>query len=1035
MRYLLIVCLLFLHPGRGASAQIDPELLTGRDFAGVLFPDQPRDADLSIATSRAWVWNVDPSARAGGSPTQRISLVGDVQVTLGSYRFTASRASVWLQNIAPQGSDPVRQVAIYFDRVADPAAQASVSYAADRLLVTGVLAGDLSIRADILRDARPAPSAFLAESEARLARYLASITDTALPVPTPRTRPADRPGPIQPGISRPFEPDSPFDQPADPVPTTPMIQPTTPIFSGTGVISFTAGHHAPADTPSIRLIDNRTILLSSGVVLEYADSSAPLLSEQGVETNPNRRNLQMRAERAVIFLTQDALESIDRFSAQDVEAIYLEGGFEVTDQQRSVGPGGVVVAGAEYTLRSPRVFYDVQNDRAHLVDAVFSTFDQQRGVPLYLRAKALRQLSKDTYSARSARLSTSSFAEPHLSIGASEITITQRQNPAGGSPQTFVDAKDLTIRAGSVPFFYYPRFDGRVRNVPLTEFGVSNSSSSGTAVRTAWDFFGLTGFEPPRGLDAELLLDLYFDRGPALGFKADWSNDTAEGDVFVYTLPQDNGEDRLSSGVRRGRDHEFRGVYLFQHRWDASEEWTVFLEGAFFSDENVLDAFFRPIAQTSRELTNRALFRRQDDNSALYIQAQGDINDFTPNQYLLQSRGYSTQKLPGVSYFVEELNLLPDEPGLLTYSAEYHADRLKLNFTEPTADELGFNTARRADRFFGISPDQSPADALRAQGLTESDTYRIDTRQQLTADLGTGPFEIKPFVAGRATAYSREFDDYSRDAESSRLWGSVGVSVSATLSRVYDNAQSRLLDIDRIRHIVTPNLTAWWAGADLSENDLPVYDERVESLATGSTVRLGVQQTLQTMRGGPGRQRSVDFVTLDTNLVLSSEDAYDDTQIGRYFDSRPEYSNLGNYVTNELTWQITDATAFALESVYDFERNQPAYTSIGGIIDHSQNFRTSIALRTINPRDATYLDLAGRLKLTDKWSITNRAVYDTERDEFQSLSATFDRELPSATIGVSVRYNQVRDETSVGVRVRPNYVDQRLTRLRELRDR
>ena len=55
----------------------------------------------------------------------------------------------------------------------------------------------------------------------------------------------------------------------------------------------------------------------------------------------------------------------------------------------------------------------------------------------------------------------------------------------------------------------------------------------------------------------------------------------------------------------------------------------------------------------------------------------------------------------------------------------------------------------------------------------------------------------------------------------------------------------------------------------------------------GYTVRLGLRNTLQTQRGGEGRWRSVDWVTLDTDLVFRGQDADIDTLIPRYYGYRP----------------------------------------------------------------------------------------------------------------------------------------------------
>ena len=58
----------------------------------------------------------------------------------------------------------------------------------------------------------------------------------------------------------------------------------------------------------------------------------------------------------------------------------------------------------------------------------------------------------------------------------------------------------------------------------------------------------------------------------------------------------------------------------------------------------------------------------------------------------------------------------------------------------------------RAQEAFGINPDQSLADRLRARGFSESAVDRADTRQELSAPFSLGPVNLTPFVVGRVTA-------------------------------------------------------------------------------------------------------------------------------------------------------------------------------------------------------------------------------------------------------------------------------------------
>lgn len=1009
-----------------ASAQS----FTGREFAGVRFSGEVQHSDLRIAGRRAWVWAESTTGVPGAAACERLLLRGDVDVQLGTYHFTAAQATVWVQR---QGAGR-SQIAIYFDRVSDPGARAGFSQAADRLLVTALIDGAVAMRSDTVDAVRPgAPfDALVSEGEARLAQELLRATGQGgVKAASPDAGAPARAG-IDPGLSRPFEPNSPLSRSGATVIAPAPIAPgdsTDALFTSDGIVTFAVGtNRAPGPTPQgqeeIKIIrggtnedgtaQDNSLLLSGGVVVQYQDVR-------------QTRNLQISAQRAVVFLSPGPLTEMTRFSIKDVKGIYVEGDVVATDGQ--------------YTLRGPRVFYDVQKNQALMVDAVFFTYDTRIQAPIYVRAKELRQRAANQFSATDARLAATSFFDPVMSVGASSITITQSDNPASaggqaqGGKRSYLVAKNLTLRFADVPFFWMPGYRGDVENVPLEDLRVENSSGSGTALKTGWNVFGLLGLDRPDGLRSRLLLDYYFDRGPALGNQTSWDYPRHEGDLFGYILPDDQGEDVLSSGLRRGHDGDVRGIIIGKDRWTIDPNWTLFSEGNYISDENFVDAFFRSIAVNERELTNSLYLRYLDDNTGATLQAKGTFNDFTVNQYLLTSQGYTVDKLPEAQYFRLADDLIGQSaPGLLTWTHEYRASRMRLNFTEPTASELGFNSLGRSRAAFGLTPSETLADGLRAAGLSESDVLRFDTRQELASTLDFYWFKATPFVVGRATVYDEGFEDFSGKDDTERFFYAAGTRFSTQITRVYDDAESAFFDVHRLRHIIEPNLTVYYAGSTLNQTELPVYDERVESLATGSVVKAGINQTLQTQRGGPGRWRNVDWLTFDAEVVYSTDDADRESPVGRFFDYRPEYSLLGDYATIDTTWQVTDAVSLSANYVYDLDIHQPARSSAGGMIQHTPDFATYAEVRYINALDSTLVDGGIAYDLTRRYSATASATYDTDRNELQSVGGTLRRKMRESVIGFSLRYDNIRSETSFGLVIEPTIgsAAQRGLRLREV---
>ncbi|MFN0131815.1 MAG: hypothetical protein ACKVW3_04670 [Phycisphaerales bacterium] len=1000
-----------------ASFAIQPPSLVnepdGRSLAGQRLSVPVTSGRIELAAQRAWTWN-EPDG------TRRLFLSGDARIVLGGLEMNAANGVVWIAPLPPGDSEAapgVWQVYLYLDRAGSPTddpqedADRVVILAADRLPVRAIVRaqGGIRLRADRLEQGRPAEP-LVGEGERSLASLLRRQR-RGEPVPTISPDELSRQGlpvpPLIPGQARPFDPAS-IDDVREEVERQSALADGSnePIFARDGVFSFATEGDVRIDAGQ----DENVAVLDAPTTVQYWDRTRD-------------RTLQLSARRVVVFLDPGPLaQSLANLSARTVRGLYLEGGVTADSE----GPRGA----ERYSIRAPRVFYDVRDGRGILLDAVFWTYDQKRGLPLYVRAKAIRQESAEQFRAEHATLTNTPFFEPDLALGASSVTIT-RSKDSEGDTRTLVDARNITIRAGGLPVFFWPVLRGDPEALPLRDLRIESSSGSGPAVRSTWNLFALAGYRPPRDATANLLLDWYFDRGPAVGTDLAWRGPTYAGGLLGYLVPQDEGRDLLATGVKKDHGGETRGMITVEHRAAIGDEWTLFAEGSYISDDTFIDGFFDPLARTRREFTNSLYLRRLRQNTMLFGEVRGTANDFIANQYLLQTPGYVVEKFPDAGYLRLADDLLEDYPGLLTATTQVRFTETRLRFADPTARELGFNTPFRSQALFGIAPDESIADALERQGLTEDPVARFDAREEVSAQLAAGPVSITPFAVGRLTAYDDSFESYSADAdEQYRLWGSVGVSAATELQRVDNSAESRVFDVHRMRHILAPSITLWHATTSLDRTDIPVYDDEVESLAEGTAIRFNLDQTFQTQRGGPGRWRSVDFLTIGTELVVSSDDVDRESPIGRYITYRPEYSNLGGtFGTLDAAWQATEVLGLGVRTIFDFDLNQPAATVTGMTLQHSPTFSTFAETRYLNAQNQTLVGGGVRYELTPKYGVSASASYDTNLGELQNISGEVRRRYPSLIFGLGVTFNNITNETSLGVVLTPIGAEGRAARL------
>jgi hypothetical protein len=987
-------CLSFLAPlplalGSSISAS---QPIQGSSFDTISFAINPVQGEIEASARAGWVW------REGN--THRIHLVGDVDVVLAGSMFSAHSASLWLRRIGERdGNDQYQVYAVFEDM---RSADGTITMQAQRLPVRGVieLAKPIALSLDARFDQPPSTKTDagqrLEQAEVVFAQRVLGLGDMAGAAQT--QRPWSSPTTTSTTQGQPQR----VEQVASEVepaivnnPTAPV--PNGPIFDDDGVFSISIGGRVVIDGANSG--SKSIITADGGVKVQYLSPSS-------------RRWVDFSAERVVIYTrNEEAITGVSQLRTGQIEGIYLEGGVFAGDDQWSV--------------RAPRMYLDVINNNALMLDTVFWTTDRQTSMPLYVRADSVRQTARDEFLAQNATISNTAFFEPDVTIGIKDIKVslgqrTIQQREQDPRPDVQVEAKNVTLKAGPVPLLWLPGFKGDPGDFPLRQVRIGDSNRSGFAVQTRWNALSLFKIDAPPGVEVDLDLDLYAERGIGIGVSADWKTDKHRGGLFSYLLPHDSGTDTTASGRQLSRDGETRGIFAYHDLWKVTNQWTLVSEFSYISDEAFVPALFEDLARTREAFRNRLVLERLGENTQFALELSTTTNDFIVPEHQLQSPGYSVYKTPEASFVMLGRDLLSDiEPGLLTYSFEARAGVMRLAFSEVAAREYGFTTNSLADDAFGTTATQSLGDKFRAIGLDEGAVTRLDTRHELSSRLDLGPLRVNPFVVGRVTAYDNDFSAFSpNQGDEVRYWGAAGVTFSTTISKVDDTVESRLLDLHRVRHIIEPSITLWGSDSNFDRNDLPIYDDDVEGLLVGTSLRAAIDQTWQTKRGGIGRWRDVDLIKLRTEYVNTDDNQGPDA-IPEYFSSRPELSNPGEFFGASMVVQPTDAFAIAGEWIYDLETDTTARSSIGAILENRPGFTTTIEYREIEPIDGTFLTLGAGYRLSDKYAVYANGNYNFRLDDFQTFNTQVLRRFQVGTIGATIQYDNIRGETSIGFIFRP----------------
>ncbi|NLF32742.1 MAG: hypothetical protein GX591_17855, partial [Planctomycetes bacterium] len=541
----------------------------------------------------------------------------------------------------------------------------------------------------------------------------------------------------------------------------------------------------------------------------------------------------------------------------------------------------------------------------------------QRNIPVYVRADQvlLRTEWRDEVPAatvvhfRRAKISTSEFFSPTYHLGASSAVIrdaTQRDEAGrlAGPIAADLQARHTTFNVRGVPITYWPATRSRVlyTDLPLRRLQVGDQGRFGYGIETDWRLFELLGLREPDGYEAELSLDAY-EKSLAVGLDTLYARDDYAGYILGYGVYDREGRDDFGQERENVPAPEHRGRWLWRHRQFLPDDWQLQAELSYLSDENFVESYYRDEFYAGKPQDTLLYAKKQRDQWAFTALVQARINDFLT----------TTEAYPDVGAWA-----LGYPAGPVTTFGETHVGVLRLRACE------------EAD----------------APAPSEGAVFRADGRAEAHLPLRWGPLHVAPLTFGRVTYWSDSLDQ----VDLTRALGGGGVRATMSVWRVYDGARSRLLDVYRLRHIVTPEVVALGVASNVRADELYLFSPDIEELLDPFTgVSVGVRQRWQTYRGAADYRRSVDLARLNVAAVF-----FDDTKDpalpadGRMFYSRGEYSLTRNALNGDFVFNLSDATALLGDMNYDLNDHEIGLADLGVAVQRDPRYRWYLGTRYID---------------------------------------------------------------------------------------
>jgi hypothetical protein len=747
----------------------------------------------------------------------------------------------------------------------------------------------------------------------------------------------------------------------------------------------------PLEIVSVRLGSVQTMVVDEGtrrVTIARADKRGPVYLALGAQKSTEY--IEMRARSLVVFSEKRPARDVRVPYAADTfgAASGLKGGEE--DWQEGITgiylEGDVRIERGERRMTGPRAYYDMSTDRATIPNGVFRTIQEQRNIPIWIMARQVRSLSAREWWFKDAKISTSDFHTPTYHVGASEAYVkdTTPYDVEGEAlaPESFAaEMKHVTFNVRGLPMLYWPWSESELQrdHTALRKLTLSDDSVNGFGVQTQWHLFRLLGFVRPEGYRGRLDLD-WTQRGPRAGAKIWYTRRKYWGFADASGIFDQEAEDDFGDKLENIDAPDNRGRVLIRHRQMLEKDWQVQFELSYLCDKNYLRQFEPLEFWSGKEQETLVYAKKAQEDWAFTAMVKQRLNRFQEQE----------EALPELTFWILGK---PLGDGLATYYSENRGSVTRYRYpNDDTRDD--------SDYFL-----------------------RGDTRHELTFPLQAGVFDVTPFAVGRLSAWE---DDPPGGGKNTRWFGQLGLRAGTHLWKTMPEVRSKLWNIDGLRHIVQPEVTAFLGSTgDVHPKHLfPIDDDVEQNLERLSGVTVGLHQRLQTRRGVGKDRRTTDWMRM--NLVAGFYDNNADPvpSNGKFLWYRPENSVGRNHINGDWTWHLSDSTTVLADVNYDLDRDVIGQANAGLAVNRGPRLRYYLGWGYIKDMDTSLAKFVVNYKINKKYSVTFTEYYDMDFSGRENMVTQFAiyRKLPRWNLGFHLGWDARYDDLIISVSAWPEGV-------------
>jgi len=496
-------------------------------------------------------------------------------------------------------------------------------------------------------------------------------------------------------------------------------------------------------------------------------------------------------------------------------------------------------------------------------------------------------------------------------------------------------------------------------------------------------------------IKTQIRLDYRSRRGVALGLEPDITygkDKTSWARLRTYFLRDTHPDINRTSEVRVGVPKD-RYRLSVQDRTNFADDVYGIANVTKLSDQYLLQDFYQSEFQLDPKPDNVVALTKSDPIYTLTAIARFQANDFFQQTARLPEVVLDIKRTPlfGGPIFYE------GETGIANLRRQFEANSAFQNYGTLRLDS--FHQLLYPNTYFGWLS-VVPRAGFRA-------TYYDETR-----DLGKTIFtpNPNPFIPDFILPDPTLANPIEKGGSVVRTVFNAGVESSFKISREWEDAQSRSLGLDGLRHIIQPFTNFSWVSSSNSNPasifqfdrfqpstqlrpiDFPQFTS-VDSIDSWTIGRLGVRNRLQTRRD----DLTVSWLDLETYVDVNFDNPFDKTQ----------YSNLFNKINfTPVPW-----AAFGISSqVPVFDKGfTEVNTSVS--VQPIANLQVNFGHRYLNQNpffnNSSLYVWGGYYRINDNWGIGIQEQYEGTTGILEQQRYSIYRDLTSwvASVGAIIRDN------------------------------